>query len=180
MLTSPLPKQYSDAVYTALPFQERVLLQAFANVGAEEIGTNWGPFVKMVLAAAGVFGPAPWCAAFLTFCLLRAGAPKSLIFFKVVLPASTYYWWRYAQRNGRARSSPKRGMFWVGNSAGGGHIGAIAEVLKTGEIRCYEGNTNAAGSREGKYVMQRVRSPMSLRATYDRFCFIDIRGLEKW
>lgn len=180
MLTSPLPLHYSDAVYTALPFEERVLLQAYANAGQKEVGTNWGPFVKMALAAAGVFGPAPWCAAFLTFCLTKAGSPKSLIFFKVVLPASTYYWWRYATRNGRARTTPKRGMFWVGNNDSGGHIGVIAEVLKNGELRCYEGNTNASGSREGTHVLEKFRSPMRLKASYERFCFIDIRGLEKW
>ena len=153
---------------------ERTLMVLDSQVGVKESPSNWGPEVKEYLNAAGVHAPAPWCAALLTWALLEAGADKKKL---PDNPASTYYWYQWAKANkflATRWSGAKRAVFGIWNGAGGrGHIFAVTKVLGSFRVATIEGNTNAAGSREGKYVMRRNRTWATLLA-YPRFGWIEI------
>lgn len=157
----------SQHVWRNASLAERTVHVLNAVLGVREVGWNWGARVKEFLAAAGVFVPAPWCAALLTWALREAGADRRKL---PKYPASTYFWWAWAKDCGRLQSvySGDRGDFVVGNS-GSGHIVAIRAVLdnsdgdpRDGDFTHYstlEGNTNAQGSREGHQVARRTRTP---------------------
>lgn len=52
----------------------RAVADAEANVGVPEIppGSNWGKYVQIYLSSVGIFAPAPWCAAFVSYRLQAA------------------------------------------------------------------------------------------------------------
>lgn len=138
-----------------------------------EVTSNWSPVIKTYLAAAGIFSPAPWCAAFVTWCLKAAGFPGPFPKY----PGSTWWWiFEAMKRKAFKRGNPKRGDLFVWNHNGSGHIGFVAEVLADGSVRTLEGNTNDNGSREGVAAMERRRTIVSILAM-DNGGFID---LEKW
>lgn len=152
---------------------ERTLMVLDSQVGVEESPSNWGPKVSLYLRAAGIFSPAPWCAALLTWALLEAGADRKKL---PRFAASTYYWHEWARQTKRLINDgqrAQRGFFGVWNGKGGGHIFAVTERKGAYSVATIEGNTNAAGSREGKFVMRRVRS-WSQMAAYPRFGWIVI------
>ena len=163
----------SDAEYTALPLSERALHVAASLVGKGEIpeGSNWGPFVEALLRRAGLSAPAPWCAAFVYWCLLEAGADSRKLWKH---PASTYYLWEWAKRTGRLRQTgAARGELFVWNGPGGGHCGLV--ISNGNAFRTIEGNTNDDGSREGYEVARRDRTVLGL-SKYPRWGLIEIDG----
>ena len=158
---------------------ERTLHVAASQVGVREVGENWGMKVKMFLASAGILSPAAWCAAFLTWCLLQAGADRKKL---PRFAASTYYWYQWAAVNDLIVNRAVRGCFGVQNGAKGGHIWCITkdserQVVHGNEVvhvfETIEGNTNEGGSREGVGVFRRKRTEESMKA-YPRFAFIAI------
>lgn len=168
----------TDAQYEALPVKERYLHVANSYVGQKEVGNNWGPFVSATLKLAGIGSPAPWCAAFVKRCLVEAGWKLN----GPTYSASTYWWWKWGKDqkriiipNSKAEFKlVKRGMLFVWNGAGGGHIGIIVSVDYTNQtFSTIEGNTNAAGSREGDRVARKTRS-LSLLKSYPRWGFIEV------
>jgi len=176
-MTSPVPF-LTDQAYSALPFPERALMVAASLVGKEESprGSNWGPFVESLLRRAGLNTPAPWCAAFVSWCLLEAGANNKALWSH---RAATYYLFDWGKKEKRDRAKPARGMIFVYNDAGGGHTGFITKVKAFGlYLETIEGNTNDGGSREGYAVCRRTRSVASIK-NHARWAFIDIGGLDK-
>lgn len=174
-MRSPVP-YLTDAEYSALPFTERALLVAASLVGKEESprGSNWGPFVESLLRRAGLNAPAPWCAAFVNWCVLEAGGVDKRLW---THRASTYYLWHWALGVKLDRPKPERGMVFVWNDAGGGHTGLITKVKAFGlYLETIEGNTNDGGSREGYAVCRRTRSVASIK-NHARWAFVDIRSL---
>jgi hypothetical protein len=163
------PVRYlSDSEFSQLPLHERALHVARSQVGVTEASRNWSPIISLYLRAVGLFSPAPWCAAFVTWCLIRAGADRKK------LPrnaASCRAWCLWARERGINRPlnvRPKRGdVIAYYDQRGRGHIMFAAEIalrLNVGPdhrsfytVRTLEGNTNAAGSREGVAVMSRQR-----------------------
>lgn len=159
--------------------------QEKANV--RELTRNWSPQIRAYLAVTGIFSPAPWCAAFVTWCLLEAGADRKK------LPknaASTYFWWKWAKETGRLKASaagapvnePDRGDLFVWNGDKGGHMGGVVAVQRgrgvggrgVAEVmHTIEGNTDRAGSREGVAVMDRERTWPELRR-HKRYGIIQI------
>ena len=177
-MKSPIPAQYSDAEFTALPLEERAILIASTQVGVEEVprGSNWGPMVKLYLKAAGILSPAFWCAAFVYWCYVSAGCPRKLLWKN---PASTLSMYEWAVKTGRLISHPvPRGLF-VYWSPGGGHTGFVpgAEPASN-SFRTIEGNTNDGGSRNGYKVARRTRVESQV-ASHTKFGYIDMRGLIK-
>lgn len=172
----------TDTQFNALPIKERFLHQAASYVGQKEVGTNWGLFVKATLKFSGVGVPAPWCAAFVTRVLVETGFDKKKL---PKYSASTYWWWKLATdkkalitpaSNLEMSRSVKRGMLFVWNGKGGGHIGVIVKVNSDGTFETIEGNTNSQGSREGDRVTRKTRT-LSLLKRYPRWGFIDIEKL---
>lgn len=159
-----------------LPMTERALAVALERVGVRERGANRGFWVERFLSAVGLGPGYAWCAAFVYWCLLRAGARSDR------LPArrraaGVAEWVRWAEAHGRLRSEPARGrlFYWL-QADGRGHLGFVLGPAWAGAWRTVEGNTSPAGSREGDGVYERVRVLENLRR-HDRWGFIDLEGL---
>lgn len=149
-------KTLDDQAWRNASLMERALHVAASQVGVEEVTENWSPAIKAYLAVAGVFSPAAWCAAFVTWCLVEAGADRKKL---PKLAASTYYWWEWAKKNALLSGHPKARSIFLWNGAKGGHTGFVSQVEPDDPDRYHtiEGNTDKAGSREGKRVMRRDR-----------------------
>ena len=132
-----------------------------------EITENWGGMVTVYLRVAGLVSPAYWCAAFIYWCLLEAGADKKKLWSN---PASTYFMWLWAHKNGRLVTNRVIGRsVGVYNKALGGHTWFF--LNDTGDT--IEGNTNVVGSRNGIGVFERNRSLAKMQA-YPRYGCIRI------
>lgn len=166
----PYVKTLTDQQWASALLSERALHVAHSQLGVKESGANWGPMVKLYLAVAGMFSPAPWCASFVTWCLVQSGADRKKL---PKFAASTYYWWEWAKNSHRDNPNPSRGRLFVWNEKGGGHIGFVAETLVNGSFRTVEGNTNDNGGREGYKVAERIRKQLDVIG-HPRWTYIEI------
>lgn len=168
-------KTVSEQEWRALPLGERALHVARSQVGVQEVGTNWGPVVRMYLKVTGIFSPAPWCLAFAFWCLIEAGADRKKL---PRNPASSYWVWKWAFDTGRLVYAPKRGMIGVVNGKKGGHGFWVRLANLGGNIfESIDGNSNDEGSTEGFEVCDRKRSVAWMR-TYPRWGFFGVEGLD--
>lgn len=168
----------SDNEYRVSRLSERAVAWAASQVGVRERGWNRGLEVEGYQEAAGLGsgGGFAWCACFVAWCLLRAGAEWR------ELPkrgecAAVAKWRAWAKDKGLERSEPARGrlFFWLDRS-GFGHIGFCLGPPVFGVFRTIEGNTDSgAGSREGDGVHRRFRTVSFLRRQ-SRWGFIEIVG----
>lgn len=155
MTTSPV-KWMTDAEFMAAPIREKALAVADSLVGQREIGDNRGPFVQRLLAKVGLGPGFPWCAAFISNCLVEAGFKGGPSKGR----AAVRNWAKWAVDTAQITKEPERGdlFFWL-NPNGTGHIGFFLGFLPNSKtaFRTIEGNTNAGGSREGDGVYKRTR-----------------------
>lgn len=165
--SKPRPTYIGDNTMSAVNWakgsiMERALAVARSQErnGVREITANWSPAIRLYLRVCGIFVPAAWCAAFVAWCLLEAGADRKKL---TKYLASTYFWWKWAVDNKRTVTHPTRGCLFVWNNANGGHIGFVLQTLKNGRFATLEGNTDDRGSREGVKVADRIRSMADLR-----------------
>lgn len=143
--------------------------------GVREVGgMNRGPDVEKYQATVRLNAGAPWCAAFVAWCVTQTkqGHPPSWV------SGSAITQWHKATRrmlsegyttpekpNFQAKVRP--GMVWVRAKDGAGaiaarkgtwvqgHTGIVIHVDENA-FTTIEGNTNAAGSREGDGVYKKV------------------------
>jgi hypothetical protein len=111
--------------------------------GAREIGgNNRGPFVERYLKPAGLSGPLPWCAAFVSWCVHEAARRLG------VAPPMPYLVsakgiFRYGKARGWVVQEPQKGdlVVWSRGAPSGpfGHAG-IVEWVGDQEWRTIEGN----------------------------------------
>lgn len=152
---------------------------ADSQVGVRESGRNKGQQVEdyQQVAGLGRGGGYAWCACFVYWCLIQAGAKASM------LPkrgdcAAVRNWVSWAKATNRLKATPKRGylFYWLHDN-GQGHIGfCISPIFKL-IVRSIEGNTDGEiGSREGDGVYKRTRTVNELRRKY-RHGFIDVSDL---
>lgn len=161
--------------WAALPLRERALHVARSYVGEKESAPNDSKLIRFWLKLSGVLVPAPWCAAFVTACLLEAGADRKKL---PKFAASTYFWWLWAKQSGRLHTMPKRGNAFVWNGKAGGHVGFVRSTDEPqGRFGSIEGNTNDEGSREGYEVCDRARFPREV-SKHPRWGYINLDGLE--
>lgn len=109
-----------------------------------------------------------WCASFVCWCVMVAVAGRRITFARPCTPSA---WgmeaWSLAQDDSTWTKKPhnsdiKRGDIVVFNFS---HVGiAIGPVDSNGFVTTCEGNTNAAGSREGDGVYRKRRSITSIRS----------------
>ena len=145
---------------------------AEANKGVREVGKNAGPDVEKYLHCLGMTKGSPWCAAFVSWCVMTcrglakppkwcSGSAVSLFqmsgkkavkvtpldadFKSKVKPG---YIWSRAQ-DPAAASAARKGVWCQG------HTGIVVAVDAVG-FHTIEGNTNAAGSREGDGVYRKT------------------------
>ena len=145
---------------------------AEANKGVREVGKNAGPDVEKYLHCLGMSKGSPWCAAFVSWCVMSsrglAKPPKwcsgsAVSLFQMsgknavkVTPLDAGYQtkvkpgyiWSRAQ-DPAAASAARKGVWCQG------HTGIVVAVDAVG-FHTIEGNTNAAGSREGDGVYRKT------------------------
>ena len=155
MSKSPV-KWLTDEEYAKAAKKDKALAWADSYVGQEEQGHNAGPFVTMLLKAIGLGPGYAWCAAFVSWVLVKAGFRGGPKFGR----GRVKNWVDWAYENGCLYySNPKRGdlFAWVNRDLTG-HIGFVLSVPDfDGTFRSIEGNTNIDGAREGDRVMKRAR-----------------------
>ncbi len=123
-----------------------------------ELTPNWGGMVTVYLRVAGWSSPAPWCAAFVYWCLVESGADRKALW---KYPASTRSLATWAKARGVLSQQPRRGDVFVWNK-GTGHTGFIVRS-EPKKLTTIEGNTNASGGREGVAVLEKVRTVGAVR-----------------
>ena len=145
---------------------------AEANKGVREVGKNAGPDVEKYLHCLGMTKGSPWCAAFVSWCVMTSrglakppkwcsGSAVSLFQMsgknavKVTPVDADYkskvkpgYIWSRAQ-DATAAAAARKGSWCQG------HTGIVVAVDAMG-FHTIEGNTNAAGSREGDGVYRKL------------------------
>ena len=147
---------------------------AEANKGVREVGKNAGPDVEKYLHSLGMSKGSPWCAAFVSWCVMTSkGLPKppkwcsgsAVSLYQVAGNSKTCVKVTPADADYQAKVKP--GMIWsrAQDSAAAaaarkgawcqGHTGIVVAVDGIG-WHTIEGNTNAAGSREGDGVYRKT------------------------
>jgi hypothetical protein len=156
-------------------FIQTLIQTAEAEVGVEEVnGSNCGPRVNEYKAATWL--PAdkawPWCAAFICWIAQEAMRKASIhetARFKRPRTAGAWDFenWSLAQDSTTWTRRPHRGDIQPGDIVifRFSHIGlAVSAPDKNGNVRTIEGNTDAAGSREGGGVFRKVRRLDQIRS----------------
>jgi len=137
------------------PFRMRLKRRIEIELGTKEwpAFSNWGE-VKKYLAAAGIGFPAPWCAAFVTYCVMRAGWKQGL----PAKPAWVPSWESWAKARGyevaklRARKGDIVTFNWDADPAGE-HIGFIARNYGAYKsVATIEGNATSSALPGGGVV----------------------------
>lgn len=129
----------------------------------EQGGNNMGVFVRKYLQPTGLPEGNPWCAAFLSWCFLRAsGGDKRAMPFKYSAGARNIYnqfkqkGWVFDGVDANRKIEPGDIVAWwrTSLSSGNGHIG-IVHHFKDGFIYTIEGN-KAANVAGFSYVKTRM------------------------
>lgn len=148
--------------------RQKLVSIAESYVGVREATDhNDGPQVQAFLAATGLKGDYPWCAAFQATVFKQAG---------VKAPLSAYCpdWFKSNVVYSRNRKSITPYAFYPAQVFGlyfeskqrVAHVGMLVSETKT-SYSTIEGNTNAAGSREGDGVYRKLRSKKSIYVISD-------------
>lgn len=129
--------------------REAVLAVARPLVGQVEEGNNAGRFVEKVLSSVGLGAGHPWCAAFNFYVFREAG-------FASLVPRSAWSPdWVKGGRRGQAHPADVFGIYFPAKGRVA-HTGIVEATGKT-FVTTIEGNTNAAGGREGDGVYRKKR-----------------------
>ena len=146
---------------------------AEADKGVRETGKNAGVDVEKYLKCCGMTKGSPWCAAFVSWCVMTArGAAKppkwcsgsAVSLFQMaraqkavcVTPVDADFkskvkaGWVWSRAQDDAAAAAARKGVWCQ-----GHTGIVVKVDEVG-WHTVEGNTNAAGSREGDGVYRKT------------------------
>ena len=108
---SVAPPSWKGSDWASLPIQEKAVQWAahFADVEkVKEKGANRGYWVEKFLRYTGLGGGYAWCAAFVSYLTFMAG-------WSDFRSAAVLGWRSWADKTGRGRLFPKRGMlaYWV-------------------------------------------------------------------
>lgn len=106
----------------------------------------------------------PWCAMFVSWAAAKAGV-KSIVPRHAYTPAGADWF----KKRGQWGSKPRVGAIVYFDTAGLGrisHVGVVEKVLPGGAFYSIEGNTNAAGSREGRIVRRQKRTSVGPRGGF--------------
>ncbi|WP_026903234.1 CHAP domain-containing protein [Pedobacter glucosidilyticus] len=143
------------------------------NIYSQEIGTreksnrNDGSRVESYLQYTGHSKGAPWCAAFVSWCLGKAGISNpQTAWSPALLPQKRIIWKNTWQQE---KIQPQAGDvfgIWYASKKRIAHCGFI-DAWGDSIIITVEGNTNEAGSREGDGVYRKRRLKRTLYAVAD-------------
>ena len=141
------------------------------EVGVEEVnGSNCGPRVNEYKAATNLPSTEawPWCAAFVCW-LVREAMTKEGSAYTFTRPKTAGAWdfenWSLKQDNSTETMRGPGSDIQPGDIVifKFSHIGICVRGPEAGRIRTIEGNTDAAGSREGGGVFEKSRSLDSIK-----------------
>lgn len=131
---------------------------AQGELGVREVGSsNSGQRVDQYLASTGLDGGAPWCAAFVVWCIQRAAASLKLpSAFPRTAYCPTIAGW--AKGLGCLHTTPADGDVFLKYGTVNGvyrasHTGFVLAANGT-KFATIEGNSNTTGSREGTSVVR--------------------------
>lgn len=128
---------------------------AHTQVGVREVGrNNDGPEIRQYLKSVGINQPVPWCAAFVRWCFDQCHIP-------VTGNAWSPSWFPAAKtiyRQGKGQTPQNGDVFglYYPKLKRIGHVGFIIGWQGNHAVTI-EGNTNAAGSRDGNVVAKKRR-----------------------
>jgi hypothetical protein len=132
---------------------------ALAEVGVKEDppGSNRGPRVDEYLRAAQLnpaMGSYPWCAAFVTWCVLEAAKRLGPLRFKGSASVATLL----ARNHELITPDPEPGCVFIHlRTDGKGHTGFVTAIVPGVGFTSVEGNTDRNGSRTGGQVLHQSR-----------------------
>lgn len=133
--------------------------------GVQEIprNSNAGPAVESYLKSVGLGKGYAWCMAFVYWSVKEASKQLDLTS-PLVKTAGVLRQWNEVDPKMKVTENPKTGdIFIMDYGKGQGHTGFVVEVLKNGNLKTIEGNTNDEGSREGYEVCYRTRKPSQIK-----------------
>jgi hypothetical protein len=139
--------------------RHEIVGRAFTHQGHHETAENDSILIRAWLRLCGIKSPAPWCAAFASWCLgdrAMAGALKLGRSFPTTL-----------------RPQPGDLMYFA-TGGGAGHIGIVVAVSDT-EVLCIEGNRNNAVR-----LVRRLRSEVLFARTRAEDAGPETTLLEPW
>ena len=155
---------------------QEIVRIATAEIGVEEDnGTNTGKRVNQYKAATNLpaYQSWPWCAAFVCWVIREAlhSAGAKAMTYGFTRPVTAGAWdferWSREQDETTWTLKPHDGDIQAGDIVifTFSHIGiAISSPDKRGFIKAVEGNTDAAGSREGGGVFEKQRHLSKIRS----------------
>lgn len=137
--------------------KDQVIAIAQTQIGNSETpkGSNWGIAVSQYLKSVGILRPAPWCMAFVYWCVDKAYREA-----KKINPLKKTAGVMDQKINSKLPivSVPMPGdIFIMSFGSGKGHAGLVEKIIDQDTIQTIEGNSNDEGSREGYEVIRRIR-----------------------
>ncbi|ASZ11091.1 CHAP domain-containing protein [Chitinophaga pendula] len=148
------------------------LALAVKQIGVAEVprGSNSGPEVNIYLKSVGLSPGYAWCMAFVYYCVDTAAKSLSIANPLVKTGGVLRQW----NENRKLKTLPatiaglqqvQAGDIFIMDFGGGnGHTGFVESVdVASRCINTIEGNSNAAGSREGYKVIRRSRQLTSIK-----------------
>lgn len=161
---------YDEPSMVAGSFRDMLAAIAQSEVGTKEEGNNGGERVRLYQSATWLApAPWPWCAAFVCWCVREAMGEDQ----KFTRPRTAGAWdfenWargKHGQVEGVQLIKPTPSDIHAGDIVvfTFSHIGIAVSSVHNGKVETVEGNTNAAGSREGDGVWRKSRSLDKIRS----------------
>ncbi|WP_158729838.1 MULTISPECIES: CHAP domain-containing protein [unclassified Flavobacterium] len=146
-----------------MTLSKKTLEIAITQIGVEEIPrySNSGPEVEIYLKSVGLNKGYAWCMAFIYWCTQKAALKLAV---KNPLKRTAGVLDQYNSRPLLVTFVPQPGdIFIMDLGKGLGHAGIIEKIVGN-TIYTIEGNTNAAGGREGYKVSRKKREINTIKA----------------
>lgn len=152
-----------------MKIHDELIRQARRHIGHKEVTRNDSPLIAQWRGYCRKTAPCPWCALFVVgMCINTADALGMR--YRGPRTAGVHAFVKSAIKLGAIRDTIEPGYIVAHDSGKGlGHIGIAFEhyhgetwergemVVSDDTVSSIEGNTNAAGSREGDRVAEKVR-----------------------
>ncbi len=141
--------------------QEIVRLEVLQNITGQldvkEVRNNSSPEIDKYLASVGINEPAPWCAAFVSYNLNEVGVRNPNSAWSPDFARRTDIIWYSKSKSKPDVKCCDVVTFYYSQLGRVGHVGFLIKQDKAGYFITIEGNTNAAGSRNGDGVYMKKR-----------------------
>ena len=160
---------HDSSSLSTISFRDRLVFIACAETGTKEVGDNGGDRVREYQAATWLEPSAwPWCAAFICWIVREAMSDSE----KFTRPRTAGAW--DFENWARGKHGVVPGVRLIKPAAGVkagdivvftfSHIGVATADSTGNSVLTVEGNTNAAGSREGDGVWAKTRKLSQIRS----------------